>query len=188
MKTVAIEEYGQLFTSIIGKGIFLTTTDGIKPDTMTISWGEMGVVWGAPSVTVMVRKSRYTHGNLDKVKAFTLSIPLDESMKKALAYCGSNSAFNVDKFANTDLKIVASQTGTVPVVGSDASYPSSHPAVGGDGSVSAKAPFLYLECIVQYEQDMDVAALADEARIKFYPDEDIHTFYVGKISAAYMEK
>lgn len=177
MKTVTIEEYGQLFTSIISKGVFLTTTDGVKTDTMTISWGEMGVVWGCPSVTVMVRKSRYTHGNLDKVKAFTLSVPLDETMKKALAYCGSNSAFNVDKFANTDLQIVVPQTGTVPVVGSDES-----------GAVSPKAPFLYLECTVQYEQDMDVAALADEARIKFYPDDDIHTFYVGKINAAYMTK
>ncbi len=43
------------------RGAFLTSKTTDELNTMTISWGNVGYVWGKPIFTVFVRKSRHTH-------------------------------------------------------------------------------------------------------------------------------
>ena len=43
------------------KWALLTAGDKEKFNTMTVSWGGLGTIWGKPVATVYVRKSRYTH-------------------------------------------------------------------------------------------------------------------------------
>ena len=43
------------------KWTLLSAWDKNKFNTMTISWGGLGTLWGKPVATVYVRKSRYTH-------------------------------------------------------------------------------------------------------------------------------
>ena len=54
------------FTAI-GNGWFLLTS-GTEEDynTMTCSWGAMGEIWNAPSLTAYVRTSRYTFDFIEK--------------------------------------------------------------------------------------------------------------------------
>jgi len=81
----------------IGKAWALLTA-GIEGDynTMTVSWGAVGYIWGKPSVTVYVRPQRYTKGFVDREDYFTLSFyPAD--CKPALGYLGQASGRDGDK-------------------------------------------------------------------------------------------
>ena len=68
-----------------------------QPNPMTIGWGLIGIVWGKPIATVLVRPSRYTYGCLERVPEFTINVQTPE-MKEVAAYCGSRSGRDVDKF------------------------------------------------------------------------------------------
>jgi flavin reductase (DIM6/NTAB) family NADH-FMN oxidoreductase RutF len=163
--TVEAAEYGKIFMDRLGSGAFLTTSDGTKANTMTVSWGNLGIMWKSPIVTVMVRQTRYSKENLNKVKAFTLSVPMDDTYAAALAICGSKSGRDTDKYAATGLTTAAPQTGIVPVI--------------------AGAGLLHFECTVVYERLMDVSALSDDLQTAWYGKDTAHTIYVGKINAVY---
>ena len=146
------KEYAKIFADRIAKGAFLTTCDGQKADTMTIGWGSVGYMWAIPTVTV---------------KSFTISVPVDDSYKDAIALCGTKSGRDLDKFAAAGLKCKASKAGTTPVI-------------DGKG-------LLQLECTVLYERLMDVDALAPELKDKWYTGDTEHTIYVAKITDAYLD-
>ena len=57
------------------KGWFLLTGGDFsaKWNTMTVSWGFAGTMWGRPVVAVVVRPTRYTREFLDARAEFTLS-------------------------------------------------------------------------------------------------------------------
>ena len=43
-----------------------------KFNSMTVSWGGLGTLWGKPVATVYVRTSRYTHEFMDNGEYFKL--------------------------------------------------------------------------------------------------------------------
>ena len=143
-------------------GLFLTS--GIeKPNTMTIGWGSIGVYWGKPIFVVPVRKSRFTHGLLEACKEFTISVSL-KGMKQELAFCGSKSGLNVDKFESLHLTALPGQEVHVPVIGECD---------------------LFYECKVVFQQDMKQEQLVPDFQKKWYSDNDYHTMYYGEIVACY---
>jgi len=73
------------------KGAFLTAMSDGKVNTMTISWGTIGIEWGEDVFVTLVRDSRFTKGFIDNSGKFTVTIPKDDSMKEALAICGTKS-------------------------------------------------------------------------------------------------
>jgi flavin reductase (DIM6/NTAB) family NADH-FMN oxidoreductase RutF len=149
------------------KGAFLTVKDGEKVNTMTISWGNVGFEWNKPIFTALVRKSRYTHELIESSREFTVSIPSDGNLQETLAFCGTKSGRDVDKFEKCELKLEASKNVDTPVI--------------------AKCGFIY-ECRVVYKQDMDLSLLSEEIKRAAYPDEDYHTIYYGEIVACYNNK
>lgn len=75
----------------IGKDWYLVTSG--TPDhynTMTASWGTMGIFWGKPVVNTFIRPQRYTHEFLEKNDLYTISF-FHEEMRPALQLCGSKS-------------------------------------------------------------------------------------------------
>ena len=50
-----------IFSQFDKKWALLTAGDKENFNTMTVSWGGLGTIWGKPVATVYVRKSRYTH-------------------------------------------------------------------------------------------------------------------------------
>ncbi len=92
------------FTSEIGKGALLSV---VRPsgevNTMTVSWGQAGVLWNKDVCTVYVRPTRYTYGFCEEAEIFTLSF-LDEGKKDVLSFCGTKSGRDVDKFEACGLK------------------------------------------------------------------------------------
>ena len=78
------------FTKIGKEWALLTAGSKDKANTMTISWGGVGILWGKNVAFVFVRDSRYTKELIDKNEFFSLSF-LSEKYRDALNYCGSHS-------------------------------------------------------------------------------------------------
>lgn len=134
-------------------------TAGNKDDfnSMTVSWGAMGTIWGKPSVTVYVRESRYTLGYMDKNDYFTLSF-YPESYKKDLGIMGSKSGRDTDKVALTSLT-------PEPV----------------ENSMSFKEAEITLVCKKRYKQLMDYEAYPEDVKEAYYKDHDIHYMFIGEV-------
>lgn len=149
--------------SLIGDDWMLITA-GTREccNTMTASWGGMGILWNEPVATAYIRPQRYTKEFVDREEYFTLSV-FDPEYRKQLALCGSKSGRDVDKVKECGFTIAADETG---------------------------APYfeqarLVLVCRKWYAQEMDPAAMPDEVKQKNYPARDYHTMYIGRIVAAY---
>ena len=139
-------------------GAFVTSGDNV----MVASWGFVGVMWGKKVFVAPLRDSRYTKVMLDKTGEFTVSVPAAGTMKKEIAFCGSKSGREYDKWAETGMKKKAAKVvGTCLVEGCER----------------------YFECRVLGVLpmgDMDLSAVEE-----WYPTGDKHNFYFGEIVAEY---
>ena len=73
------EIQGNVFSMIGSDWMLVTAGDNEKYNTMTASWGGMGVLWGKPAAFVFIRPQRYTYTFLEKTDRFTLSFFGEES-------------------------------------------------------------------------------------------------------------
>ena len=152
-----LEETMQYFCKAGG---FLTVKDGGRVNTMTISWGFVGYLWGKPHFITVVRPQRFTKPMLDNARAFTVSVPYG-TMGDALRICGTESGRDIDKSSVVSF-------GEARAV--DGCY------VKGCGAV--------YECKVACADDMRAEVLPPEAQ-RFYEAKDYHTVYIGEIVACY---
>lgn len=158
------EALPELLPLLGGAGALLTASDAEgRANTMTIGWATFGIVWGKPIATALVRPSRYTYGFTEASDEFTISV-LDDSYRAALAFCGSKSGREVDKFAATGLGLAAGEATRTPVI--------------------AQA-FLNLECRTLYRHDLAADALPAHIRDSCYPKGDFHRLYYGEVLACY---
>ncbi len=95
--------------SAIGKEWMLVTAAsengadfGKDYNTMTASWGGVGVLWGKPVAFVFIRPERHTFSFTEKGDLMTLSF-FSEEYKGALAVCGKKSGRDTDKAAECSL-------------------------------------------------------------------------------------
>ncbi|SCG82250.1 putative protein AF_1786 [Proteiniborus sp. DW1] len=167
IQKVKFNEYSKDALEQITKGAFLTVKDGDKVNTMTIGWGNIGIVWNKPIFMVAVRYSRYTYNLIENSKEFTVSIPINKDLKKELAYCGRYSGRDVNKFKECNLTMVDGQKVLAPVIGECE---------------------LHYECKVVYQQAMEPATVAKEIKDKFYTNNDYHVLYFGEIVDCYLKK
>lgn len=130
-----------------------------KWNTMTASWGGLGVLWNRPVCFCFVRPSRHTRGFMDGAGDFTLSFFDTERYRDALNYCGSHSGRDVDK---------ARETGLTPV------------EEAGRMVWFAEAR-LVAQCRKIYSQDIEPGRFLDPAIQGNYPQQDYHRMYVGEI-------
>ncbi|WP_071434858.1 flavin reductase family protein [Angelakisella massiliensis] len=85
---------------MIGKDWMLITAEKEgKVNTMTASWGGMGVLWRRNVVFVFVRHSRHTYGFLEAADGFSCTF-YPEQYRQALSYCGTVSGRDEDKIAH----------------------------------------------------------------------------------------
>ena len=77
--------------TMIGKEWMLVSAerDGVV-NTMTASWGGMGILWNKKVAFVFLRPQRYTKEFIDQKDCFTLSF-YDEEYRKTLSYLGTVS-------------------------------------------------------------------------------------------------
>ena len=54
------------FDAVGRQWMLITAGDKENCNTMTASWGGLGVIWGKPSATAYIRQSRYTKEFVDR--------------------------------------------------------------------------------------------------------------------------
>lgn len=158
-KEIKPEEIKDNPFKLIGKDWMLVTA-GKKDscNTMTASWGAVGIMWGKPSVTCYIRQSRYTKEFLDREDRFTLSV-FDEEYRKALSLCGSVSGRDKDKIKEAGLTVCEA----------------------GE-SVAFEEARLIIVCKKEYAQYMGPENFINkENDERWYGDKDYHTMYIGSI-------
>ena len=90
------------FEKIGKQWMLLTAGDSENFNTMTASWGQLGVLWNKNILTCYIRPNRYTYEFVENDEYFTASF-LGEEFRKALSYCGSHSGRDCDKCKETGL-------------------------------------------------------------------------------------
>ncbi len=141
----------------------LTCGDFGKNDfnTMTVSWGSLGIMWDRPFVQVVVRPTRYTFEFLERYGSFTLCA-FPRHLRDNLLLLGSKSGRDSDKI---------SEAGLTPITSSVVSAPAFDEAE------------LVLECRKMYWDDMEPDRFIDSSIIDKYPKKDYHRIYFGEILA-----
>lgn len=91
------------FDMIGKKWMLVTASDGEKVNSMTASWGGVGIMWGKPVAFVFIRPQRYTKEFVDKAGTLSLTF-FDESYRKMLNYMGTTSGRDEDKMLRQDLQ------------------------------------------------------------------------------------
>ena len=171
---INVMDYSNHILAALRHGILLNTC-GDKFNSMVIGWGHLGIIWGEETFTVYVREGRYTRGQLDKTREFTLSVPLEKPDPVIGRVCGHMSGRNVDKASEAGLTLADAEKIHTPAV---KEYP------------------LTIECRVLYSQKQDLSAIPEDIRRSSYPQDvdssnplanrDAHIAYIGKIVDAYI--
>lgn len=174
-KKIDLFEHTEEILKGIKSGVLITSKAGENVNSMTISWGMLGIEWGKPVFITVIRESRFTRELLEKNGEFTVNIPLDNSAKQILGFCGSHSGRNTNKIKELGLTLENPETISVPGI---------------------KELPLTLECRIVYKQKQDIQAMETETIEKFYPqnvdssftgsNRDAHIAYYGEIVNAYL--
>ena len=88
---------------LIGKDWMLITSGTTASfNTMTASWGGLGVLWEKKVAFCFIRPTRHTYEFVERSQYFTLSF-FTERHRKALSFCGSHSGRDTDKIKGAGL-------------------------------------------------------------------------------------
>ena len=150
------------FTKIGKEWALISAGDKNKCNTMTVSWGGVGVLWGKNVVYIFIRDSRYTKEFIDNGEFFSMSF-FDEKYRDAMSYCGKESGRNVDdKFKGA---------GLTPAFRHNIPYPDE--------------ANLVLLCRKMAAVPITEDTFVDpQIMPKWYSDNDMHVMYVGEIIEA----
>lgn len=129
-------------------------------NTMTASWGHLGIIWNLPVAIAYIRPQRHTFGFANRYDHYTLSF-FTERYRSVLQFCGTRSGRDHDKAAETGLTPVQTEK----------------------GNVYFEEARMVMECRKIYEDDLKKKNfLVPEVAGKNYPKNDFHRFYMGEIT------
>jgi len=140
-------------------GLLLVSGTLKRANVMTIGWGLPGILWGKPLFIVAVRPSRYTYQFLEETGDFTVNVPR-RGMKDIVAYCGTVSGRDHDKFKEKELTLLPSKQVKSPIIGEC---------------------IVHYECKVAYKTKVVKEDLPSDILSTCYPSGDYHTLYFGEI-------
>ena len=144
-------------------GVLLTSVGADRrPNVMTISWWLVGRFFhGSPVSVIAVTPQRHTFKLLEQVGEFVVSVPTRD-MAEAVAYCGTVSGRDTDKFCDMKLTAMPSQHVKAPSI--------------------AECP-VNVECSVYHKERPPHWILTPEHREK--PLSEQHTIYFAEVLGAY---
>lgn len=131
-------------------------------NSMTVSWGSIGVMWNKPFVKVVVRPTRHTYAFIDKYPDFTVCA-FPEKYRKTLQILGVKSGKDMDKINSSGLTPCASTAVNAP---------------------SFSEAELVLECRKIYWHDFNPEHFIDQKINNSYSENDYHRSYFGEILCA----
>ncbi len=163
IKTTELKE--NPFDLIGAQWLLVTAEKEGKRNTMTASWGGLGVMWGKDVAFLVIRPQRYTKEFIDGSATLSLSVLPKGSMKE-YAYLGKVSGRDEDKIAHVGLTV-------------------RHE---GDTPYFEEAR-LVLICEKMFAQPYAPEGFQDRELIsKWYPEEDFHTLYICEIKKVLVDE
>jgi flavin reductase (DIM6/NTAB) family NADH-FMN oxidoreductase RutF len=154
---------GNFFSMLDNDWMLVTAGNTSNFNTMTASWGALGILWNKPIAICFIRPQRYTFEFVNNNDYYTLSF-FEKKHHNILEFCGSHSGRNTDKVAQTGLT----------------------PLTTDKGNISFSQASLILECKKIYSDDIKADNFFDKNLIKsIYPSSDFHRFFIGEISNCY---
>lgn len=166
-RPIAPEALENVF-KLIGKDWMLITAAGKdesgreRINTMTASWGGMGVLWNKPVAFCFIRPQRFTYTLTEQSERFSLSF-LAEEHRPALRLCGTVCGKDTDKLAQAGLH-AATENG-VPYI---------------------QEARLVLICRKLYTDMLREECFVDPTLLSNYKDGDFHRVYAVEIEKAYI--
>ncbi len=150
------------FSKIGTEWMAVTAGDSDKVNTMTASWGTLGVLWGKNVVSIFIRESRYTKEFIDRMDTFSLTFfdVSDKENKLALKYFGAVSGRDENKIANAKMHV---------------DYADNTPYIDEGNLVLICKKLSATKILPQQFLDDTIAGL-------WYTDNDYHTMYVAEIT------
>ncbi len=146
------------FQKIGKEWMLITAGTKEKANTMTASWGGLGVIWGKNVAYIFVRDSRYTKEFIDANDTFSLTF--FEGQHPALKYLGTVSGRNEDKLAGARFHL---------------DYAGETPFIDEGNLVFICKKLSATPITAEQFIDPNIAS-------SFYKDHDMHTMYVGEIT------
>lgn len=156
-----LEEYKEnIFQDLGKKGAILTAGDKIHGcNSLTVSWGGLGLLWGKSVAFVFVRGSRYTYQFLEQSDSVTLSF-FEDAYAEALKIIGTVSGKEVNKLELANLTYTY-----------DPDY---------DGSYITQAKYCFKMKKI-YALPIPYESLPLELQNQYYSKGDEHTMYICEI-------
>ncbi len=128
-------------------------------NTMTASWGTLGILWNLPVAICFIRPHRYTFEFAESSAYYTLSF-LEPGNREILQFCGTRSGRDTDKIRETGLNPLGTRL----------------------GNVYYEQCRLVIECKKLYADYLEEDAfILPELVRKNYPGKDFHKFYIGQV-------
>ena len=155
--------YAETMEKLRGGGLLLVSGDRGNP--MTIGWATVGVIWGIPVFTVLVRPSRFSFGLMETHGEFSVCVPPAELADK-VAYCGAHSGRDDDKIKECGLTLEQGDLISIPHI---------------------KECLIHYECRVLHKTSVINADLDPAIVKKNYSGGDLHRIYNGEILGVYRE-
>jgi flavin reductase (DIM6/NTAB) family NADH-FMN oxidoreductase RutF len=158
-KSDNLSKFSNVFDEIGKRWMLITAEKDGKINTMTASWGGLGILWGLPVAYVFVRPQRYTQEFLTAADKFTASF-YSEKYRAELNLCGTKSGRDIDKIAEAKLTAVRDERGFV--------------------YFEQAEDVLCLKKLYMQQLDKDCAIIKDIFE-KNYPSDDFHYMYIAEI-------
>lgn len=155
---------GNIIDMIGHKWMLITAGNDQHYNTMTASWGGIGVLWGKPTATVYIRPQRYTKEFVDSEERLTLSF-LPEKYRNELSYLGSHSGRDGDKISDVGLKV----------------------DLTSDGAPFISEAEMVIQCRKMYVDKISPKHFLDTyIAEKWYPEKDFHYSYICEIEKVFL--
>lgn len=146
------------FASLKNDWALVTSGNEQSLNTMTVSWGGLGIIWQKPVSFIFIRPQRYTFEFLEKNDYYSLSF-LEEGHKDILGICGSKSGRDIDKI---------NETGLIPIFDNESPY--------------FKQSKLVFICKKIHGQFIDPSCFIDKNIHSEYKNHDYHKMFIGEIT------
>lgn len=160
MKKIEIQDFNENVFKLIGDDwLLINTYNEEKVNSMTASWGGMGVLWNKEVAYIFIRPQRYTQELLPNNEYFSLSV-MGEEYRDVLNYLGSVSGRDENKLEKANLAVTKDENGA-PII--------------EEARLNIMVRKLFC-------QQMTEDAFADKDLVDInYPNKDFHFVYVLEI-------
>ncbi|MBF0360517.1 MAG: flavin reductase [Oligoflexia bacterium] len=138
----------------------------VEDNAMTIGWATVGIIWGKPIITVLVRKTRYTYELIERSNHFSVCVPETNTLKEELALCGTQSGRNTNKIKECRFNLIPGKLSKTNIITNCS---------------------LFYEARIVHKNEVSPETVNAKIKDNYYSTGHYHSVYYGKIEHCYLK-